>query len=291
MVQFIIGISGKQGSGKTTLSRNLSAAVEKAWGLNVRTLKFAGPIYDLHDEVQDYLEQYGFLKQKKNGKLLQRLGDLGKEVFSPTIWTDCMDRAIHQINDVSAGDPVVVIIDDLRFSYEMEYLRKVGKQLSATTILIRLSASEHTRKARAHSWRDTTGHDSETSLDAVLDGWDLGLDTESHSQEETLRKVLAHVERDMALLNPETLRTERAVAELNQTLHWLKERDKGANFRWDYDRAGTKQLSLISVEPITRLAADREAQFAAHTEKVMQELEKVDFVFEKPSHSSNVSEG
>lgn len=164
MIQIIL-LSGKQGSGKSTIAEAIKARVNEPNSTidSVRVLKFAGPIYELHDEILARMEKYTRKPRvTKDGRLLQLLGtEWGREVFGPDVWCEALKNQIANIkSDVTKRD--IIIIDDCRF--ENEFLA------FPHALRIRLTASEDVRKLRTTSWRADVNHPSETGLDAFEAG-------------------------------------------------------------------------------------------------------------------------
>lgn len=286
MVKFILGISGKQGSGKSTLSKGFSELVSERWGLRVLNLAFADPIYDIHDSIQDYMGGFSIESLEKNGPLLQRVGDLGKAIYGDDIWARLFQTSVEDIH-MKDGDDVVLVVDDIRFPREAETVRGTAYKLGISSFLVRLSADESIRKERCDSWRDDTSHASETALDQYGAGtfhtgpvkvWDLEIDTGSQVAERTLTQVTEATQDMLNLVDPEKVRMELALESLNDTLLWLKGRKKGANFKWIYTPEGTKKLDLISIDPIVPLDKNQEELIAAKAKEVLEKLE--------PSHIS-----
>lgn len=293
MVKYIIGIHGKQGAGKSSLASNLKEAIERIWGYQVLRLSYAGPVYDIHDLIQEYLEQYGVERVPKKGPLLQSVGDIGRNLYSPNFWVDLLEKSVAKVHIQSHDNPVVVIVDDVRYPNEAGLLKTLAKAMDAGTALIRLHAPEEVRKGRCSNWRENTTHSSEVALDYAENIWDLDLDTAGCDPASTLTHALEYVEHALALSSPETVKVEKAVAALNDALRWLKSRNKGANFRWDYLPDGTKHMSLISVEPIEPLSKEREDFISKLTEETIQDCEDIrmgiDTVLDELNKHSNGS--
>lgn len=155
-------ISGKQGSGKTTLANELTNQLQERKYKVVR-MKFADVLYELHDTIFGILKSYGITYDKvKHGPLLQYLGtDFGRKTFGENVWAGILRNRISGIESLVD----FCIVDDLRFKNEFETFPEAFK--------IRLSAPEGVRKERCESWREDTNHPSEVDLDE----WEMRFDS------------------------------------------------------------------------------------------------------------------
>ena len=166
----IIAISGKQGSGKSTLAAALGAT------MGCQHMKFAFPLYLMHDAVCNVAKEFGLEPAKKEGKLLQFIGtEWGRETFGQDVWVNCLK---HRLEKSTAN---LIIIDDMRFPNELAMLKEIG----ATTV--RLECSEELRSTRTDGWRGGEGllHSSETALDHVND-WDYVFETDGSQRVEDM---------------------------------------------------------------------------------------------------------
>jgi hypothetical protein len=167
----IILISGKQGSGKSTLKDNLLKSFPSAIGM-----RFSDPLYDMHQVINDVCSWYAIPFAEKEGRLLQLLGeDWGRQVKGEDIWVNCLNSRINTLTRWNNNQ--IFIIDDLRYQNEFNAFQSNER---FDVIKIRLCANEHARKNRALGWRDTTDHISETDLDyqEINNLFDLIIDTD-----------------------------------------------------------------------------------------------------------------
>lgn len=177
-VQTIL-LSGKQGSGKTTLAELLVAELHKEKNTRVFHLRFAEGIYRMHDFARSLLESRGLAhppgKESKDGDLLQYLGtEWGRNQYGQSVWVDFTLATIQRLTEIEGKlfDKLYFVISDARFPNEFNAF--------SSGLRVRLVASEACRKERAEMWRVNTNHLSETALDDFAnDGlFDLYLDTE-----------------------------------------------------------------------------------------------------------------
>lgn len=180
--QKIIVISGKQGSGKSTLSKNLCEALR---GVN---FKFAGCIYEMHNLCLPILKAYGVVPKTmdKDGELLQILGtEYGRNKRGADVWVKATQ---WRIADFSKNFPDHwAIIDDARFENEFDAFPHAWR--------LRLEASRDVRKRRADYWREADDHPSEIALDKyAADGkFDLTVHTEGDNAVDTAQWVARKV--------------------------------------------------------------------------------------------------
>jgi len=185
MIFDVVMISGKQGSGKSTLSAELRKEIRQHKKWAVEEMIFAGAIYDMHNFCLEYLKSCGIDRGTKDGKLLQLLGtEWGRKTIGEEVWVDVFKARIHKLLDKHerAGmDHLVIIVPDVRFPNELSAM--------PGSLNIRLECEEETRRERCNSWRDDVSHPSETGLDAYLDQFHYVFQTEKVSAREIARKV------------------------------------------------------------------------------------------------------
>ena len=191
----ILLISGKQGSGKTTLANRLKEELS-IMQIPVATFKFAAPLYEMHDACYRVLQKYGWDKQddKKDGDLLQLLGtEWGRTHLDPDIWAKLTKNAVNVFlyccKDSFLPDKEgVAIIDDARFENEVNIFNR------KYTLTVRLNASAEDRKKRCEYWREKQDHPSEIGLDNYND-FDVVIDTSEYSSEETFSIVMEEIKK------------------------------------------------------------------------------------------------
>lgn len=170
----IIVFSGKQGAGKTTITKSVMERARQLGYDFVGTLKFADVLYELHDYILNKMETYtGVSRRVKDGNLLQLLGtEWGRKEFGPDVWSDILIKKINKLDESPTITKRLIVIDDCRFENEF-------KAMHTRALMVRLECPESIRRSRADSWRENTAHPSETGLDKFAeDGeFDLYLDT------------------------------------------------------------------------------------------------------------------
>lgn len=114
MDKLYIGISGKMGSGKTTLTNNLIKALSN---LTIDVVSLATPIKDLQDTIYEQLDM--IMKSPKDRDLLIALGMWGRGK-DPDFWLKNAEKLFRR----SSAD--IVICDDVRFQNEADWFNEYG---------------------------------------------------------------------------------------------------------------------------------------------------------------------
>jgi len=176
MKKQILLISGCQGSGKTTLQRNIFTKWMHRKKQHAVLINFADPVYEMHNFCWGVLNRYGYEKmQAKDGYLLQMLGtEWGRQTVNENVWVDCAKEIIANYKGQGLGhwpDNILFIIGDCRFENEFDAF--------PAALRVRLQCTESIRKERVSMWRETTEHPSEVALDSYAEQlrFDMHLDT------------------------------------------------------------------------------------------------------------------
>lgn len=158
----VILISGKQGSGKTTLGVNLEKLFRSS-GIGLMREQFARPLYEAHDAVYAVLMHYGIrLEGAKDAELLQVLGTEWGRKKNPDFWVNIararMAQVETQLATAPTKAPLVFSFEDTRFENEFH--------MTPDAITVRLECPKEVRKQRVSYWRENDSHPSEVGLDA-----------------------------------------------------------------------------------------------------------------------------
>jgi dephospho-CoA kinase len=175
----VIGISGKQGAGKTTLANALNETLKGRYS-TAHIIKFAQPLYDMASSFYDIL---GVEMKHKDGVLMQIVGNhartkLGEDVFVNAWMKNAREKLKLHLN---GNDVQYVICDDMRFENEADGIKQFAESINGSCLLVRIEEPEEKRKARIpDTWRDNVNHPSEIGLDQYykfdmkFEGADIG---------------------------------------------------------------------------------------------------------------------
>lgn len=178
----IVVISAKAGGGKTTLANNLKAK----YGMLLMVLKFAGPMYEIHDAWLNIMKKWGYVsRDKKDRSALQKIGDWGREK-DPMIWVNIVKNFVNQ-----CPSNMIFVIEDCR---KINELRAFATH--PYLLRVRLTADREVRKSRADAWYDE-GHSTEVELDdhEASKLFDLIIETDRLSADETANTVIDEIDK------------------------------------------------------------------------------------------------
>lgn len=157
----IVLISGKQGSGKTSLAKNLRDYYGVKHGWSVYRKRFADPLYHLHDLIWSYMGPHAAQPKPKDGRLLQLLGtEWGRKTLGEQVWVNILVDEIKSIVRMHVKEKrpnFLITIEDARFENELHAFPEA--------LRIRLECPPEIRKARCEAWREDASHPSEVGLD------------------------------------------------------------------------------------------------------------------------------
>lgn len=190
----LILLSGKQGSGKTTLQEALRLAWNSRSESSAVPVNFADIIYEMHNEVRVVAKNYGIpIVQPKDGVLLQLLGtEWGRKTLGPDVWVNALRNQLERL-EYALGKHCpnfVAIVGDCRFENEFDAF--------PDALRVRLRASKDVRKLRCSMWRPNDEHPSEVGLDAYDNEgrFDLVLDTSYGGIETCVNQILEVLQTD-----------------------------------------------------------------------------------------------
>lgn len=114
--KLLIGLSGKMGVGKSTISYMMQVAFEGT-GLKVERVSNSAAIYKCQDVIYDTLGLT--LEGEKDRALLIEIGKWGRSK-NPDFWLEQTAKFIHE------SDADVIICDDVRFPNEADMFDRLG---------------------------------------------------------------------------------------------------------------------------------------------------------------------
>ena len=114
MNKLFIGISGKMGSGKTTLTNNIIKALSS---FKIENVSMAKPIYDIQNKIYEMTGET--LEGDKDRPLLIALGMWGRD-------RDCDFWLSQAVTEMLSSSSDIVICDDVRFENEANWFKENG---------------------------------------------------------------------------------------------------------------------------------------------------------------------
>lgn len=143
----VVGISGRAGHGKDTLSRILSGQL--VFKDQTETRHFAEPIKRIAQLVfgfsrEDMNTEEGKKKPGAYGftirEILQKIGtEMFRDLINPNIWVDYMDRKVKE------SEKSLIFVPDLRFANEEAWIKSVGG------LIIKVSREDHEAVSNVHA--------------------------------------------------------------------------------------------------------------------------------------------
>jgi hypothetical protein len=173
----VIGFSGGMGVGKSTAVETLRESQIKPWGVTVKLIKFAQPLYDMQEFIYDrisgvYTRPETFIKDRK---LLQWLGtDWGRESISKSLWMDVWKADV----ELALAKGFTVVADDVRFDNEAQAIKDLGGKV---ILITSTKASE-----RINTGAGIQNHASEAGISKNLIDKHITNDADYQSYVETL---------------------------------------------------------------------------------------------------------
>lgn len=152
----IIGIMGRGGAGKDTLAEVLRDHLQQR--VPCIRLSFAQPLYEMLSSMTGIPVRQLRDRQRKEASMpelmyhsprymLQTLGtEWGRGMVNPDVWIETMRRRINQLEGATH---VTIIIPDVRFENEIEFVRSWPRGRGVVLGVRRSEA--HTAKVREHA--------------------------------------------------------------------------------------------------------------------------------------------
>lgn len=189
-----IVVSSKQGGGKSTLCKKLREHFEKEGKRPFFSLRFAEPLYRMHDAIRSILRDYKYDNydyDNKDGRLLQLLGTEWGRSQDQQRWVTLLQNQIRML-----PSDAVAAIEDCRFENEFDSFTGMPGVLK-----VRLECNRQTRKFRCETtagsnWRTDEHHASEVGLDqyASMNRFDMTINSDILNADDVFRMVLERVE-------------------------------------------------------------------------------------------------
>lgn len=162
-----IAISGKMGSGKTTLAQEIRTQFTEGYNGHSAMVSLGAPVKEV---ARNYFLMPADVKDRL---LLQQIGQQFRTI-KPDVWVDLLMRDVDGMTDTTEVE--LVICDDVRFENEFKAMQQDG------WLTIRLTVDEAEQQKRLEMaygdkylkhW-ENRNEISETDLDAV-EGFDMTL--------------------------------------------------------------------------------------------------------------------
>ena len=147
-----VAISGKAGSGKTTLARELVKVCDER-DIPVTRVSFGDAL------KLEVMELYGIDKQMVGGREVLIRHGLQRRLEDPFYWL----RPVKERARLAQASGVIVVIDDLRFPNEYWWAIRAG----LTTVRMVASPERRAKRLLEQGLDPDVGGDTETSLDGL----------------------------------------------------------------------------------------------------------------------------
>ena len=191
MPKFHILITGKMGSGKTTLAKEVARMLPAKFPgkkIRVHLAKMAGPLYELEYITRAWINSKAtplYRVGKKQRDILQFFGEWCRNNVNEDFWVDLALQAGDKVRP-KKGVLDIWIYDDIRYPNEIDALAL----FSDGHLIVRCTAPKNVRKERAgRTWAEKE-HPSETLLDNAE--YDVLCDTYRETLGYSVDKVVQH---------------------------------------------------------------------------------------------------
>tara|TARA_Y100000034_G_scaffold57607_1_gene70315 strand:+ start:17023 stop:17616 length:594 start_codon:yes stop_codon:yes gene_type:complete len=162
----IIAISGKAGAGKTLSASILYNMFKELPKYNTKLKSFAKPVYQIASVILNQKVSHiqdNKLKQAEpynmtNREFLQLIGQSFRDLVDVNMWNNIL------FQDDYDDEADIIIIDDLRYRTEIDYIRMIGQHY---LFRVQRELDDNQHKFRLHK--------SETDLDKVVN-WNSIID-------------------------------------------------------------------------------------------------------------------
>lgn len=278
MKKIAIHLGGEQGAGKTSGAAFIKELFLQN-GYYVHVIKFADPLYEMHDYVENKMQEIRNIPRvKKNGTLLQKLGtEIGRDLYGQNVWVDYAQRQAEefaQIVNAQENTPtgVAVIFEDTRFENEL----MMGKNLLEKDWITRsifFLADEEKRKDRVESFRPDTKHRSESDVRRLAKMANYTIET--NGPEEEKNSKLAYIMSQEGWLQTPRDRLNDICEVFNSLIKdWSTSTGCGANFMWQYDDKGMKKITITDIAELKPMKPEEAAVAATEVQKKMESLDE-----------------
>lgn len=139
----VLGFTGRAGSGKSFCAEQLARIISDGFEMPVTLASLATPIKELAQHLG-----WNGQKDAKGRRLLQLLGtEVGRDCISKDIWVNVLESERQEL-----ADPVTLIVDDVRFENEAQWVREFGVMFHVA------------RKGDPHLTGSASQHESEAGV-------------------------------------------------------------------------------------------------------------------------------